>query len=135
MPRSPSLHHVAICVTDLDKAMALYVDGLGLVLDRVEDVPGRGIRVAFLRLGDAHVELIQPTRDDSEVSAFMAKRGEGLHHVALSVGSLDEAMAAAKSSGGREIPEASGVGAGGRPVAFLHPRTTHGVLIELVESP
>jgi methylmalonyl-CoA/ethylmalonyl-CoA epimerase len=100
----------------------------------VEDLPDRGVRVAMLRVGDTRIELVQPLSETSEVSAFLAKRGEGLHHLALAVGDVAEARSTACRWGAKPIPSAGGAGAGGARVAFLHPRTMNGVLVELVEG-
>jgi len=128
------LHHLAVCVRELEAALPLWSDGLGFVLDSIEELPERRIRVAMLRLGDTCVELVQPTADDSEVSAFLAKRGEGLHHLALAVDDLDAAFSRALDGGATAVPGAGRAGAGGARVAFLHPRATNGVLVELVED-
>jgi methylmalonyl-CoA/ethylmalonyl-CoA epimerase len=126
------LAHVAVVVRDLEAALRVYRDALALPLDRVEELPDRGLRVAFLALGGgAHLELIQPLRDDSEVSAFLAKRGEGLHHIALAVDDLASALDGVSEAGLSPLPGAGRPGAGGHPVAFLHPRSTNGVLVEL----
>lgn len=131
---SPVLDHVAICVRDLERALALFQVTLGLPLERIEILEERGIRVAFLDAGGCHLELLEPLRDDSEVSGFLAKRGEGLHHVALRVADLDAALRRAQEGGYRLVGSGPSVGAGSRRVAFLHPKSAHGVLIELVEA-
>ncbi len=126
---------MAVVVRNLDRAVALYRDGLGLDLERVEDLPERGVRVAFLRAGETRIELVQPVRDDAEVSGFLARRGEGLHHLAFRPPDLDGALEASRAAGATPVGNAAGKGAGGTRVAFLHPKTTGGVLIELVEEP
>lgn len=126
---------MAVVVRNLDRAVALYRDGLGLDLERVEDLPERGVRVAFLRAGGTRIELVQPMRDDSEVSEFLARRGEGLHHLAFRPPDLDGALEASRATGATTVGGDAGKGAGGTRVAFLHPKTTGGVLIELVEEP
>jgi methylmalonyl-CoA/ethylmalonyl-CoA epimerase len=128
------LHHLAVCVHELEAALPLWRDGLGFVLDSIEDLPERKVRVAMLRLGDTRIELVQPTADDSEVSGFLAKRGEGLHHLALAVDDLDAALSQAVDGGAKAVPAPERVGAGGARVAFLHPRAANGVLVELVED-
>jgi len=127
------LDHIAMVVADLDKAVALYRDGFGLELDRIEDLPARGVRVAFLSLGDTHVELVQSLRDDSEIAAWAVRHGEGMHHVALAVSDIEAALAGAEAAGASRVKGSEGTGAGGSRVAFLHPRSTAGVLLELVE--
>ena len=133
MSRDTDLDHVAVCVRDLDQALRLFQVALGLPLDRTEDLHDRGIRVAFLGRGSTQLELVAPLRDDSEISGFLEKRGEGLHHVALKVKDLDSALEIAESMGYRVVGEGPQEGAGSRRVAFLHPKTAHGVLVELVE--
>lgn len=129
-----SLHHVAVVVRDLDQALAIYQNGLGLELDRIEDLPDRGVRVAFLRAGGTKIELVQPVRENSEVSEFLARRGEGLHHVAFRTFALEDAVRACSAAGAKPVGGDARRGAGGTRVAFLHPKTTGGVLIELVEE-
>ncbi len=126
---------MAVVVRNLDRAVALYRDGLGLDLERVEDLPERGVRVAFLRAGGTRIEIVQPVRDDSEVSEFLARRGEGLHHLAFRAPDLDRAVEASRARGATTVGGDAEKGAGGARVAFLHPKTTGGVLIELVEDP
>lgn len=128
------LDHVAIVVRDLEKALRLYKDGLGLVLEHTEELAERGVRVAFLRTGETRVELIEPVREDSEVSAFLEKRGEGLHHIAFRVCELNNVIRRSLEAGAKPIEQTSGHGALGHKVAFLHPKSTFGVLIELVEG-
>ncbi len=128
------IDHVALCVRDLDAALPLWRDGLGLRLDGIEEVPERKVRVAFLQAGDLRIELVQPTADDSEVSSFLARRGEGLHHLAFAVDDLASALSRAGDAGAAALPGAGKAGAGGTRVAFLHPRTANGVLVELVEG-
>lgn len=133
--RTTSLHHVAVVVRDLDRAVAFYRDGLGLTFDSVEDLPDRGVRVAILWAGDTRIEIVQPVREGSEVSEFLARRGEGLHHLAFQPPDLDGAIEASRAVGAMTVGGERGTGAGGTRVAFLHPKTTGGVLIELVEEP
>lgn len=128
------LDHVAVCVRDLDAALGVWREGLGLELISVEEIPERRVRVAMLRLGGVRIELVQPTAEDSEVSGFLARRGEGLHHVALAVDDVEEALSAVARSGAVAAPGAVRAGAGGTRVAFLHPRSMNGALVELVED-
>jgi methylmalonyl-CoA/ethylmalonyl-CoA epimerase len=129
-----ALHHIAVCVRDLDSALRVWRDGLGLELVGVEEMPARGIRMAMLHVGDVMIELLQPTSDASEVAGFMARHGEGLHHVALEVDEIDSALRQANVAGMSEVVRVAGAGAGGTRVAFLHPRSANGVLVELVET-
>jgi len=125
------LDHVAIAVEDLDKAIAIYRDTLGLELDEVEEVPEQKVRTAIFGRGLGRIELLCPTSADSPVARFLAKRGEGLHHVCLEVADLDATLAALKANGTPLIDQTPRVGAGGARIAFIHPKGTAGVLTEL----
>lgn len=122
---------MAIVVRDIEQALKVYRDVLGLEVSHTEEIPERGLRVAFLRTGDVNIELIQPLHEGSEVSRFLERRGEGLHHFALRVGDLEDVLGRAQASG-IEIASGPAKGSRGTKVAFLHPRTTCGVLVELV---
>jgi methylmalonyl-CoA/ethylmalonyl-CoA epimerase len=127
------LDHVAVAVHDLDAAVRRY-ESLGLRCQHVEDVPSEGVRVAFLPAGEAALELLQPLQPDGPVARFLQARGEGLHHVALRVPDLDAALERARAAGVRVLEPAPRLGSRGRRVAFLHPKDTSGVLVELVEA-
>jgi methylmalonyl-CoA/ethylmalonyl-CoA epimerase len=129
------LDHVAIAVKDLDGALALYRDVLGLPVGGVERVAGQQVDVAFVGEEPGRIELICPTTPDSGVGRFLDKRGEGLHHVAVRVRDLDGTLASLKAQGVALIDEAARPGAHGTRVAFVHPRGARGVLLELVELP
>jgi methylmalonyl-CoA/ethylmalonyl-CoA epimerase len=128
------IDHIAICVREIEAALPLYRDGLGLDLERIEELPDRGVRVAFLRAGSVRIELVQPVRSDSEVSRFLDRHGEGLHHISMAVSNLEAGLAQAVEGGSRVLPDPGKCGAHGRRVAFLHPKSTSGVLIEIVED-
>jgi methylmalonyl-CoA/ethylmalonyl-CoA epimerase len=128
------LDHVAICVRDLEAALRVWRDGLGLELLGIEEIPARQVRVAMLRAGDTRIELVQPTSDTSEVSRFLERRGEGLHHVAFAVDDVGAALETATDAGAIAVPGAGRAGAGGTRVAFLNPRSVNGVLVELVAA-
>jgi methylmalonyl-CoA epimerase len=125
--------HVAIAVRSIEAALPFYAGGLGLDRHVVEDVPSEGVRTCFLETGETHVELLEPLGDDTPVGKFLARRGEGLHHVAFRVRDIEEAMRRLKAEGYALLSEAPKPGARGSRVAFLHPKGTHGVLYELVE--
>ncbi len=127
------IDHLAIVVDDLEKALKFWRDGLGLEVSRVEDVPEQGAEVAFLTIGDQNVELVKPTDDESGISSFLEKRGPGMHHIALEVEDLQDSLDHLDAAGIRLIHEVPVVGAGGRRIAFIHPESTHGVLVELYE--
>ncbi len=129
------IDHVAIAVTDLEAAIAWYADVFGAVVEHRERVENDGVDEALVRVADSYVQLLTPTRDDSPVARFLARRGEGLHHVAYRVDDCAQALDAARASGARLIDQAPRPGSRGTTVAFLHPSSSFGTLIELVEDP
>ncbi len=131
--RVTRIDHLAIVVDDLEKALIFWRDGLGLEVSRVEDVPEQGAEVTFLTIGDQNVELVKPTDDESGMSRFLEKRGPGMHHIALEVEDLQDSLDHLGAAGVRLIHEVPVVGAGGRRIAFIHPESTQGVLVELYE--
>jgi methylmalonyl-CoA/ethylmalonyl-CoA epimerase len=128
----PTLDHIGIAVRSLD-SVKIY-EALGLRVDHVETVEWQGVRTAFLSVGDSSLELLEPLSADSPVGRFVAKRGEGIHHICLRVSNLDEHLARLKAKGFRLINDAPVPGAHGCRVAFLHPSAGNGVLIELSEK-
>jgi methylmalonyl-CoA/ethylmalonyl-CoA epimerase len=129
------IDHVAIAVRDLEAAIAWYRDVLGAQVVHREVVDSDGVAEALVRVADSYVQLLTPVRDDSPVAKYLATRGEGLHHVGYRVRSCAEALEAVKASGGRVIDDAPRPGSRGTTVAFVHPKTSFGTLIELVEDP
>jgi len=134
-PKAKGLDHVAIVVRDLEAAIRLYRDTLGLTLEAVEAVPEQAVTTAIFGSGMGRVELICPTTADSGVARFLEKRGEGLHHICLEVEDLEASLAALKAAGAPLIDETPRPGAGGAKVAFIHPRGARGVLTELRQGP
>lgn len=128
------IHHVAIVVRSIDDALPLYRDLLGLPLETVLDIASDHVRIAFLGVGVSKVELVEPTDDTTGVARFLAKQGEGFHHVCFEVANLTEELTRLGIDGVELIDSAPRKGAEG-PVAFLHPRSCHGVLVELIEAP
>jgi len=128
------IHHVAVIVKKLEDALPLYRDLLGLPLETIMDIPGDGVRIAFLGIGESKVELVEPTDDTTGVARFLANRGEGFHHVCFEVANLAQELTRLGIDGVELIDSAPRKGAEG-PVAFLHPRSCHGVLVELIEAP
>ncbi len=126
------LDHIGIAVRSLDAAK-IY-EALGLTVDHVETVASQGVRTAFLSAGDSNIELLEPTGDDSPIAKFIAKRGEGIHHLCFRVEDIDAHLARLKEQGYRLINEAPVPGAHGCRIAFLHPAAGNGVLIELSEK-
>ena len=128
------VHHVAIVVRSIEAALAVYRDMLGLPLETIMDIESDHVRIAFLGVGESKVELVQPTDDTTGVSRFLASKGEGFHHVCFEVSNLAETLLRLEIDGIELIDSAPRRGAEG-PVAFLHPRSCHGVLVELIEAP
>jgi methylmalonyl-CoA epimerase len=128
------VHHVALVVTSIEVALGVYRDLLGLPLETIMDIPSDHVRIAFLRVGESRVELVEPTDDTTGVARFLANRGEGFHHVCFEVANLTEELTRLGIDGVELIDAAPRRGAEG-PVAFLHPRSCHGVLVELIEAP
>jgi methylmalonyl-CoA epimerase len=129
------IDHVAIAVQDLDAAIAWYSEAFGATVAHREVVDSDGVEEALLAVADSYVQLLTPTRDDSPVARYLASRGEGLHHVGYRVADCAAALDAARAAGARAIDEAPRPGSRGTTVAFLHPKTGFGTLIELVEDP
>ena len=131
------INHIAIVVQDLDAALRVYSDVLGLPLKRVEDVPAEKVKVAFLPMpqGDTEIELVQPTADDTGIARFLAKRGEGMHHICFEVDDIQAEMAQMAASGLQVLEEKPRMGSQGQKYVFVHPKSAHGVLIELYERP
>ena len=126
------IDHIGIVVQDLEAALKVYQTGLGLPLAEIADVPDQQVKVAFMPVGESNVELVQPTSDDTGIARFLDKRGEGIHHICIEVDAIEDALEKLKAHGVPLIDEEPRPGAHGR-VAFVHPKGTHGVLIELVE--
>ena len=129
-----TIDHVGIAVGDLNESLRFFRDALGLELEAPEEVPSQRVRAHFLQAGEATIELVEPTSEDSAIAKFIARRGPGLHHVALRVEDIVAALAELKARGVRLIDEAPRPGAHGSLVAFIHPSSTHGVLVELKQS-
>ncbi|MDI7276273.1 MAG: methylmalonyl-CoA epimerase [Anaerolineae bacterium] len=129
------IDHIGIAVADLASALDFYDGMLGLPASEVEEVPDQGVRLAVLPVGESRLELLQSTAPDGPVGRFIEKRGEGIHHICFEVDDIEAALAALRDAGVRLIDEQPRTGVGGRRIAFLHPRSSHGVLIELSERP
>ena len=133
MPKINRISHIAIVVDDIDQALAFWRDALGLQLDHVEEVPEQQSIVAFLPTGESEIELVQPTSDDTGVARYLHKRGPGMHHICFEVEDIQASLEQLKQKGIRLINESPMTGAGGKKIAFIHPESTHGVLVELYE--
>ncbi len=128
------LDHVAIAVRDLDAAIAWYGDAFGATVAHREVVTGDGVEEALLQVAESYIQLLTPTRADSPVGRFLESRGEGLHHVGYRVDDCAAALAAAVAAGARAIDSAPRPGSRGTTVAFIHPKSAFGTLIELVQE-
>ena len=128
------IDHIGIATNGIEDAASIYRDVFGVHVTETEEVPGQKVRVAMLPVGESRIELLEATSDDSPISKFLVKRGPGIHHIALRVDDIRAALADLKSKGARLIDEEPRAGAGGCLVAFVHPSSTGGVLIELVEN-
>ena len=129
------IHHLGYAVQSIEAASRFYEVNFDVELSGPETVEGQGIVATMFRVGESAVELMEPTRPDSPVGKFLAKRGEGFHHVAFEVEDLEAAMARLKSNGVQLVDEKPKVGLGGTRTAFVHPKGASGVLTELVELP
>jgi methylmalonyl-CoA epimerase len=127
------IDHIGIAVKSVAEAAKVYEQTLGLKISSMDQVNDQGVRVAMLNIGESSLELLESIRAESPIEKFISKRGEGLHHVAVRVENIEAALAHLKASGIRLIDEAPRTGAHNTRVAFIHPSSTHGVLVELVE--
>ena len=125
-----SLNHIGIAVRSIDDQKAFYEGSLGLEFEGLEDVPSQKVRVAFFRAGDVRIELLEPSEPESTVAKFIEKRGEGLHHMAFTVEDIEARIAVLKESGLRMIDDTPRPGAHHTRIAFLHPKSSFGVLTE-----
>ena len=125
------LAHVGIAVRSLEPAIERWRRGLGFTPEGIETLESMGLRLAFLKAGDAVIELLEPTRPDSTIAKFLEKRGEGIHHLSFFVDDLEAALAAAEAAGLELIDRTPRAGGHGTQIAFLHPRALGGVLVEL----
>ncbi len=129
------LNHVAVLVPNLEEALTFWQDQLGLSLDHVETITSMAVKIAFLPLGESEIELVQPTTEDSGLAKFLAKRGPGLHHICIEVGDISEKLTDLMEKGVRLIDEEPLMMDDGRQLAFIHPKSAGGVLVELYELP
>ncbi|MGI9167203.1 MAG: methylmalonyl-CoA epimerase [Pyrinomonadaceae bacterium] len=129
------IDHIGIATRQLEEATAVWRDALGLEVDSTEKIVEQGVRIAMLPIGETHIELLEPLGQDSPVGKFLEKRGPGLHHIAVRVNDIRGTLAQLKKTGARLIDETPRVGAGGCLVAFIHPSSVNGVLLELVQHP
>ena len=129
------IDHIGIAVNSIDDVLPYYRDVLGLEYTGSEVVEEQKVRVAFLTIGESRFELLEPTSEDSPVAKFLEKRGSGIHHIAVKTSSIEEDLATHKQHGSRLIDESPRIGAHAMKIAFIHPKTTSGVLLELCQEP
>ncbi|AEH25357.1 methylmalonyl-CoA epimerase [Pyrococcus yayanosii] len=126
------IDHVGIAVKNLDESIKVW-EGLGFKVEEVEEVPDQKVRVAVIRVGESRIELLEATSEDSPIAKFIEKRGEGIHHLAIGVEDIEAKLEELKRKGYRLIDEKPRIGAGGAKIAFVHPKSVTGVLLELCE--
>ena len=131
MPSTPRIAHLGVAVENIEAALAFYRDVLGLQPGPVQEADGA--RIVSLPFGESEVELLEPRTPDGPIAKFLAKRGPGIHHVCYRVPDLEAALAACRAAGYRLVDDTPRTGAGGHPIAFVHPKSTAGILIELTE--
>ena len=127
------IDHIGIATRNLEEGLKVWRDALGLTVEASEEVADQGVRIAMLPVGDTRVELLEALSPESSVGRFLAKRGPGIHHIAIEVDDINASLTDLKSKGARLIDETPRVGAGGCLIAFVHPSSTDGVLLELVQ--
>lgn len=128
------INHIGIAVKNLEAAIPFYRDQLGMEFEGTEEVAEQKVKVAFLKVGESRIELLEPTADDSPVAKFLEKNGEGIHHMAYEVTDIEAALTDLKQKGVRLIDEKPRHGAHGSLIAFLHPKATGGVLTEICQT-
>ena len=128
-----NIDHIGIAVTNLQESLSFWETSLGIELHGIEEVAEQNVKTAFLPVGGTEIELLEPTSTDSSVARFIEKRGEGLHHIAIRVDDIEAALAELKAKDIQLIDETPRIGASGARIAFVHPKATHGVLLELCE--
>ena len=133
MPTVKKINHIAILVDDLEATVQFWQDALGLEVSHTEDIPGEGAMIAFLPTGDSEIELVRPTTGDSGLARYLDKRGPGMHHICLEVDDIAGMLARLKAKGIQLINEEPKIGSDGRKYAFVHPKSAHGVMVELYE--
>lgn len=126
------INHIGIAVPELDAAIEAYKT-MGFAYHGTEEVAEQKVKTAFFECGESHIELLEATQEDSPVGKFLAKRGPGIHHICIQVEDIEAALVKYREAGLRLINETPVIGAGGHKVAFVHPKSTHGVLLELLE--
>lgn len=132
MAKLTKINHIGIAVNNIDESLPFWVDGLGMKLHHVEEVARQKSKVAFLPVGESDVELVSPTAEDSTMAKYLTDKGQGMHHLCMETDNIDEMLADLKAKGIRLINETA-IEEPGRKMAFVHPKSTGGVLVELYE--
>jgi methylmalonyl-CoA/ethylmalonyl-CoA epimerase len=135
MRKPIKINHIALAVNDMEAALAFWRDALGIELDRIEEVPSENARVAFLPVGATEIELVQPTESDTGLARYLEKNGPGMHHICVEVDDIEAMIAQLRGEGVELINETFRLRDDGIRYAFVHPKSTHGVLVELYELP
>ena len=128
------IDHIGIAVESIENSLRYYKDLLGLEYLGSEEVAEQKVRIAFLKIGESKIELVEPISDDSPIAKFLEKRGTGIHHIAIRVDNIEEALARHLEAGARMIDEKPRIGAHNMRIAFIHPKSSDGVLFELCEK-
>jgi len=129
------IDHIGIAVESIEKWLGFYEDVLGLELTRSEEVKAQKVRVAFLKIGESQIELLEPTSDDSPISKFLETRGSGIHHIAVKVDDIDAVLVRLRDAGVQMIDNEPRIGSHNQLIAFVHPKASGGALLELCEEP
>jgi len=132
--KSERIDHIGIVVKSIEERLSVYRDLLKLEVTGIEELPERGLKVAFIKVGDTRIELLEPLSENSQISKFLESRGEGIHHIAFRVDDVKAAIEEAVSLELKPLSREPELGAGGTKIVFLHPKSTGGVLMELVEG-
>ncbi|HEY62317.1 MAG TPA: methylmalonyl-CoA epimerase [Anaerolineae bacterium] len=135
MMKIKRINHIAIVVDDFESALTFWRDALGLEIQKVEEVPEQQVSIAFIPLGETEIELVKPTANDSGIYKYLQKHGPGMHHICLEVEDIEAVLASLRAKHIRLVDEEPLISKGGMKYAFIHPKSTHGVLVELYEQP
>ncbi|MFD1777183.1 methylmalonyl-CoA epimerase [Fredinandcohnia salidurans] len=129
------IDHIGIAVSSIENSLPFYTNILNLQLEGIEEVESENVKVAFIKIGESKLELLEPLSPESPIAKFIEKRGEGIHHIAIGVSSIEARIKDMKENGIRMLADEPKLGAGGAKIAFMHPKSTGSVLYELCEKP
>lgn len=133
LSKPEKIAHIGIAVHSIEQSLPFYTDQLGLTLEKVEEVESEQVKVAFIQIGESRIELLEPLSEQSAIHKFLEKKGEGIHHIALEVDNIEKRLEQLKLNEVRLINEEPKSGANNAQIAFIHPKSTHGVLLELCQ--